>query len=1478
MAAPNVFRLGALYPTTASGAPNLILSSSYQLNQDSRGYFVSTLPTASGGQLTTNLDITTDPVSVPGVSKFVGEWLKPQMLAKNDPNSIFNQYWQAILNNGWNIYPNNLLIEALSYLGYRGYGWDQAANNSGYWKQTSSSDKNDPLYTDAKNIENYKPELIWAKTPTSDTVESQYDTNNLLINLAKLNGTFSGDAPLWLPSMLYTYGIQGSGTSYPGPVLMIKPGDTLNLNFNNKIQIAGLNQKQNQDATLIPNSSYGLNGGSTAGGMFSANFHMHGGHVLPSGFGDNVVARYTSGQNWTTKIEIPKDHGQGSYWYHPHYHPAVNVQLYGGLSGFMQVGDPLSKVPAFTDIPRNVAVLKTMQVEVDPATQKVELAAVNGNIQGVYSLAPNRASMFTVNGEYMPTVNFNEGGWQSLTLTNQDNNYYMNIGVRNQQQDGSWNDIPLFIYGEDGHQYPQIRAATNGPLGFLQNAGSNATSYQQAKNLISLPPGKRVDLLLYIPSGQSELVSTYDFKGSDQQTYKINNLRFPLLPSGSQYANLTSTNTDRANPNSGPGPIAKLSVASGVKPLSTNEQNAVIAQANQGIQVQVVTPETPASAYNEAAVPSVNLYAEKPGIRFPWLPSQNTEVWEPIRKRELNYSVLMLVGPKESRDIPTQQALAEYDKQQTSASSYYKTYSMVPQNPTWLGYENPDFVNDHVFPNGPLIIAQLGTMEEWSLKNWNWGGPLVSNGGNNVAHPFHIHVNDYQVKQSDNELPNKDNLEDVTMMNASGYNYTNQSGVLQKLDPLAGTFKAIPEAHDYKSDFYTHGGQPGGLYTTGHTETTIRMLFQDFLGTYVHHCHLLEHEDAGMMQVVTVIENTNSSWLVPAETLPIQGDNLLLRKADSLNEVKLAIRGLPTERLKRAQVGDISDDYVQDIILSFSGDTSNQGAIQIYDGSALKQNGASVVLSTLIPYQSSVLAPWAFNSDFTGDGKRELVTGGYLANQGSNVTLDNFEITGWQKDVKNQSWSAQFRIKPWTTATSTPQGLFSSQLTGFAVGDFNLDNFDDYATAYLQNDTLRIRIIDGAALSLYLQTGQAQGGYIPEVNILSDMTYTSADLIGTESIALTTGFNSYAQSPIENLIVTTASATNGNRALTFQLNAGHFIATGDSSNQNSGHQHGGAGLATSSDVSNQGALPLQLSQRRILPKAITSAGKSSPLTTAATPTFAGTLAQGGLLVGDNIVISQGFSSDGFSTGNASSSDFIGNTTQDLLVSLKGINLVSKDDLTGITTTNLSTTLDGSQSDERLNLAMLAYQAYTNKMVKPSNLAKLAAGVEGGSLSVTQLIAKILSTNAAEVSAYYGGELDDINTTTIVNKAYAALYRRAPSLLERIYWDNAVISGMAKTSLPMAILQTTASTDQARIALLSAATRWSQIQWGTSDVVDGNFGQGFQTAIKTYDSIADKLLNQPKSTSWQLNQQYFDAYRTEVVNQLNGTPLSNTGFF
>ena len=1466
------FRIGNLYPVDKDGAPNVFLSSGYTLGQDNNGYFVSENGT-NNGTLEATLEITTDPVEIKNVSKYISDWLIPQLTNKEDESSIFNQYLKSITSlasdgtGAWTAYTNNQLIEALTYIGYKGFGFTEGANKTGFWAERSTS--SGLLYEEVLKKENYFPEELWSKDKKVDTILSDFDSNALLKNLAAMSGTSEETPPFWYPSMLYTYGLKDKGTSYPGPVLMIKPGETLELKFDNNINIAGLTGKQAQMASMVENNSYGLNGGAMAGGMDSTNFHMHGGHVTPTGFGDNVVSRYTTGQDWTTIIDIPEDHGMGSYWYHPHFHPAVNTQVYGGLSGFMQVGDPLSLIPAFKDVPRNLGVIKTMQVGIDQNSGDYQLAAVNGNILGTEGLAANRASMFTINGEYQPEVNMNSGGWQSFSFSNQDNNYYMNLAIRHQQSDGSWVELPLYIYGEDGHTYPQIRPATQGVLGYQQGENAKqATSYEQASNLISLPSGKRIDLLVNLPAGKSELISAYSFEGKNGQKFDINNLRWQ----SDKYAELSAENTDLSNPNSGPGAIATFQVNDDSPFVNTEALDVFINDANQQINVQKITPETRSEDYSSDAIPSVDLFEEE---------------WSPTRQRQFNYQILQLVGPEDQWDIPTQKEVAKRTNTALAVNKNQMINTSI-DNP-WLGYVNPDLINDHVYPQGPLVIAQLGTMEEWSLRNWNWGGKSVANGGFFTSHPFHIHVNDYQVKQSDNELPNKRSLEDVTQLNSSGYNYVDKEGDNYKLDPLVGEFVPIEDALNPSAS--------KDLYTTGYNETTIRMLYQDFLGTYVHHCHLLEHEDAGMMQVVSVIENTDSSWLLPAESFTINNNGLVLREADSLEQVTLDLQPELGNTLKRTQVGDISNDFVQDVILSFAGFKGSSGQVRIYDGSSLKNDQKAVLLSSFTPYKNSTLSPWAFNSDFTGDGKRDLITAGFVKSPDKNnkVKLSDLELIGWQAKDTNFDWSNLYGYRPWENVADAKSLEIASASTSFGVGDYNLDNFDDYAFAYVNNGTLRIRILDGASVALMNQTGQYEGGYLPDCDILTDIEYTPTStccINDLKSLSITSGFNSYSQSAIENLIVTAESQSGHSDVLTFQLNSGHFIATGTTKSDEADMGMGGHQMNSDNHSSHQGHQMATASLEGVVKVggafmlSLTNHQSIDPGMSSATPTFAGALANGALIVDDHLVFSQGASDGQYHIGNPSSSHDMYNSTQDLYLSLDGINKVSQDDLTGITVSDpidfmqnlLTTTYSSANTDQRINLTLLAYQAYTNSMVKPSDLALLSVANKDSDLTPDQLVNRILDNYTTEVEDFFGSSLDEMSSNDITEKVFNTLYDRNPDSDELCDWSFAVDNGLSKKDLPMAILRYTFGQDTYRIALLSAASKWSQTQWGNNAVVDGNFGQGLLSEVSAFNHLSDLILDSGSLNDWESANAIFSQYRDDVVASLSGSPISNTGFF
>ena len=1440
VANPVSFRLGSLFPKRPDGEPNLLLSSSLALKQiDGQSRIVNN----PGGEdlLDSPMRISSDPVTIPGIDRFLENWFIPQVTATEDKQSLFTKYKKEVLDQ-WDSTPRNNSITDLLKIGYVGTGSEHSATNSGYWN--AYGDKSEQLFKDVSDLANYDPVTLWGGYNGSTLVSSAFDQAALLENIAALENSQATQEPdLWYPSMLYTMAVPEQGTSYPGPVLVMQPGDDLRLRFNNDIRIEGLSEQQNQQATLVVNSTYGNSAGDGLGAATSANYHFHGSHTNPAGFGDNVVARYTSGQQWTTEIDLPVDHGQGAYWYHPHYHPSVNQMVYGGMSGALLVGDPLSKVTLFKDVPRNLAVLKTMDVGIVAGSSDLRLDGFD-NLGGVV----NRMTMVTVNGEFQPTAQAGNGGWQALTLSNQANQAFYNISLIHTDPQGNRSTLPLYIYGEDGHQYPQIRPADHGVIGVNGgNApGTVPKGYAQAQDLISLPPAKRVDLLFYLPEGTTELASTYSFEQAGDQ--------FAVKNAGG-YPDLSLANTG-FGAKTGAGPLALFEVTGGTARPSEDELNEVIALANRGINVQEITPDTPASAYDPRRVPSVDLFAKT---------TTREDVWQPIRRRQFNWTKGTLVGPASEYDAATVALLEQYSQENNGA--IYQPYTSLPVGKPgvedWLGYKNPFLINDHVFPNGNLTIVQLGTMEEWVNRNWS-----IGSASKYIGHPFHIHINDYQVKDSDTELQDKRNLEDTTPLNSSGYHYydTDLGRVVSK-DPLRGSFHSIDEALD--------PNQVGSLSTFGANDQTIRMLFQDYLGTYVFHCHILPHEDAGMMQVLTVVENTDSSWLVAAEGFEQVDGGVRLYQAQTYAPVILGAKAPGTQSWQRAQAGDLNVDFVQDIALS-AGGGAEAGLIRIFDGEAL-QKGEALLTSSLSPYSDSTLAPWVFIEDFSGDGQRDLLTAGFDQAQVGAINLKDLEIKAFLPGSQPGSWQEQFNFDPFddislmTPHQVMPRKQLTADQVSVAISDMNLDNFQDVAIAYAVESGVRLVVLDGAALSLSYQTGEMEGGYFPSSNVLADALLLDNALSDLSQLVLTSGFNSYAQSALENVVLTTESSA-GRQQFTLQLQAGHFIATNvpteHRNNQSSGNGHGGHSQPIDDRILNlrEDSLPVYLVEELQLPSA----------TQAVTPVIGAGLGHGGTLVDGYAVVAQGNAVN----GNSSNSDVLINTTQQLVIPLAGLNEVSVDDLTGIIDSTATSTFSAEQVRDRYQLTAMTYLAYTGQLLWPSGLADQAAAILGSGGYASDLVSNLLNSAdyAPEVDAHYGGDLAAQSVASIVETAYTTLYQRSADAAELQQWHSVVENGLHRTLLPQAILQSTESSDRYRVATLSGISQWAALQWGTSAAIAGSFGQGLSGDLAVSAELDQMLQSVGPIGSWDAAQDVFDLYTTDAMHQLIGTPVSKTGFF
>ena len=143
----------------------------------------------------------------------------------------------------------------------------------------------------------------------------------------------------------------------------------------------------------------------------------------------------------------------------------------------------------------------------------------------------------------------------------------------------------------------------------------------------------------------------------------------------------------------------------------------------------------------------------------------------------------------------------------------------VRTDPVTFDNPNKDIfqVNKQYYdPQNVPIQADLNTAEEWTLQNTGGGG---------IPHPFHIHVNPFQIvnRPIDWEVADADRT-------------------APKLDPTDPCNWVWADTVSLPAQ--SSSGTPG--------QVKIRQRFLVYPGEYVLHCHILVHEDVGMMANVKI--------------------------------------------------------------------------------------------------------------------------------------------------------------------------------------------------------------------------------------------------------------------------------------------------------------------------------------------------------------------------------------------------------------------------------------------------------------------------------------------------------------------------------------------------------------------------------------------------------------------------------------------------
>jgi suppressor of ftsI len=118
------------------------------------------------------------------------------------------------------------------------------------------------------------------------------------------------------------------------------------------------------------------------------------------------------------------------------------------------------------------------------------------------------------------------------------------------------------------------------------------------------------------------------------------------------------------------------------------------------------------------------------------------------------------------------------------------------------------YINDSLYDEMAINYSPLlGSAEEWTIIN-----------GTTCAHPFHIHVNSFQLMEI--------------------------NGVPQPQPNFWDTFTVPPAQAVYPNNVFD------GLTPVGSIK--IRIRFKEWTGKSVFHCHILNHEDTGMMNNILI--------------------------------------------------------------------------------------------------------------------------------------------------------------------------------------------------------------------------------------------------------------------------------------------------------------------------------------------------------------------------------------------------------------------------------------------------------------------------------------------------------------------------------------------------------------------------------------------------------------------------------------------------